>query len=645
MLIASRYRLLDLVGRGGMGRVWRARDEMLHREVAVKQIVPPTWLADDERAELRSRTLREARTAARLNHPNVVRLYDVVQVDDEPWIVMEYVPSHTLQDVLDREGPLAPRRAARVGLALLAALRAAHAAGVLHRDVKPQNVLVAHDGRVMLTDFGLAVFDGGDGAMTRPGMVLGSPQYVAPERAAEGVSSVEADLWSLGATLHAAVEGRSPYARSTAMATLTALATAPPDPAPHAGPLAPVLVGLLRRDPGDRIDHEEAGRRLTAAAAHDPGDGPAPVRPDHDAPTTDAAGSVSGSGAVDGDPTDPLDTSGPRAATGSTGDPAATPDALGPAAAGVTARVGNPASGRRRPGEPAGPPETPGRPAAPGPAENAAPGPVDEPAPPPAGGLRPVSRRPRDRRVLRRAALVATALLVAAAAGVGTALAVTDDGRKGPDTAGRSTDRPPDDRTWGHPPNGPGGPGGPGPDGPPPPGGHGVPPPPFPCVRPDAVGQPVPSGTPAPGERFRPPGGWAWHTDAGGFRLALPAGWRYSREGGVACFQDPATGRALSVAGPDSGDPLGRLRGVYDRAADAAALPGYHEVRLGPADGDTVWELQWDAPYGARIRAELRVPGSPSGAGRWTLGWITTDPDWTAAAADWSTVRASFRPH
>ncbi|MEV6798971.1 protein kinase [Micromonospora rifamycinica] len=262
VVIAGRYRLLTMVGRGGMGRVWLARDEVLHREVAIKEVVPPAWLADDERDELRLRTLREARTAARLNHPNVVRLYDVVQVEERPWIVMEYVPSQSLQTVLDTSGPVDPVRAADIGMALLAALRAAHSAGVLHRDVKPQNVLVADDGRVMLTDFGLATFDGGDGLMTRPGMVLGSPQFVAPERAAEGVSSVEADLWSLGATLHAAVEGRSPYARSTAMATLAALATSPPDPAPHAGPLRPVLDGLLLRDPRQRIGHDEAGRRL-----------------------------------------------------------------------------------------------------------------------------------------------------------------------------------------------------------------------------------------------------------------------------------------------------------------------------------------------------------------------------------------------
>ncbi|WP_433343150.1 serine/threonine-protein kinase [Micromonospora sp. CA-111912] len=269
VVIAGRYRLLDLVGRGGMGRVWRARDGVLHRDVAVKQVVPPAWLSDEERDELRLRTLREGRTAARLNHPNVVRVYDVVPVGDDPWLIMEYVPSRSLQNVLDTSGPVSPREAASIGLALLAALRAAHHAGVLHRDVKPANVLIAHDGRVMLTDFGLAVFDDGDPTMTRPGLVLGSPQFVAPERAAEGCSSVEADLWSLGATLHASVEGRSPYARSTAMATLSALATREPDPAPHAGPLGPVLAGLLRRDPRDRTDHDETQRRLASAATGD----------------------------------------------------------------------------------------------------------------------------------------------------------------------------------------------------------------------------------------------------------------------------------------------------------------------------------------------------------------------------------------
>ncbi|WP_449560111.1 serine/threonine-protein kinase [Micromonospora humidisoli] len=253
-----------------MGRVWLARDEMLHRDVAVKEVVPPHWLAAHEREELRLRTLREARTAARLNHPNVVRIYDVVHDGDNPWIVMEYVPSRSLQQILTEEGPLDPHRVARIGLAVLAALRAAHAAGVLHRDVKPHNVLVADDGRVVLTDFGLATFDGGDGAMTGPGMVLGSPQFVAPERARDGVSNPLTDLWSLGATLYAAVEGHSPYARGSAMATLSALAIEPPDPARRAGALRPVLEGLLRREPERRLTAAETQTRLSAALAATP---------------------------------------------------------------------------------------------------------------------------------------------------------------------------------------------------------------------------------------------------------------------------------------------------------------------------------------------------------------------------------------
>ncbi|WP_433113869.1 serine/threonine-protein kinase [Micromonospora sp. CA-246542] len=575
MLIAGRYQLLDLVGRGGMGRVWRARDEMLHREVAVKEVVPPNWLADHERAELRSRTLREARTAARLNHPAVVRLYDVVQVEGSPWIVMEYVPSRTLQDVLDAEGPLEPARAARIGLALLDALEAAHTAGVLHRDIKPQNVLVAHDGRVMLTDFGLATFDGGDGAMTRPGMVLGSPQYVAPERAAEGVSTVAADLWSLGATLHAAVEGRSPYARSNAMATLSALAAGPPDPAPHAGPLAPVLDGLLRRDPHDRLDHDEARRLLATAAG----------------------------------PTGISSTSGEVAHSTT---PQPVPDAIG---SGVDPPGDAPLDDR-----PSGEPDV---------------------RYPPDAAISTTGRAAR-RPAARRAALVITTLLVAAAAGVGTALAVAGDaptdtaGPTATPTAGQVDDGRGPDGEYGDDRGGPhrGGPGRP------PPGGRDVPPPPFPCVRPDIVGAPVTVGSPAAGERFRPPPGWVWHADTTGFRVSVPATWYYSREGTVACFQDPATGRALSVAEGGAADPMTRLRAARDEATRAGALPGYDEIRLAPGDTGAEWECRWDAPDGPRIHARQQIVGES----RWTLGWITDDRDWNTADGDWATVRKSFRP-
>ncbi len=248
-----------------MGRVWKARDEVLHRDVAIKELVPPPSLTDDERREMRERSLREARAIARLNHVNVVRIFDVLRTDGDPWIVMEYVASKSLQDTLAEDGPVPASRAVEIGLGVLGALKAAHKAGVMHRDVKPGNVLLGTDGRVVLTDFGLATIPG-DPNVTRTGMVLGSPAYIAPERARDGTAGPEADLWSLGATLYAAVEGKSPYARPSAIGTLAALATEPLPPARNAGPLKPVLTGLLRKDPTERITAEVAERMLRRAA-------------------------------------------------------------------------------------------------------------------------------------------------------------------------------------------------------------------------------------------------------------------------------------------------------------------------------------------------------------------------------------------
>jgi serine/threonine protein kinase len=264
-LIADRYRLVEPLGQGGMGRVWKARDEVLHRDVAIKELVPPPGLTTDERREMRERSLREARAIARLNHINVVRIFDVLRTDADPWIVMEYVRSRSLQDTLASDGPVSPGQAAEIGLGVLGALKAAHKAGVMHRDVKPGNVLLGEDGRVVLTDFGLATVPG-DPNVTRTGLVLGSPAYIAPERARDGTAGPEADLWSLGATLYAAVEGQSPYGRPSAIETLTALATEPPPPAKRAGPLKAVLNGLLRKDPTQRITAEVAERLLRRAS-------------------------------------------------------------------------------------------------------------------------------------------------------------------------------------------------------------------------------------------------------------------------------------------------------------------------------------------------------------------------------------------
>ncbi len=266
-VVAGRYRLVEALGQGGMGRVWKARDEVLHRDVAIKEVIPPPGLTEQERQEMRERSLREARAIARLNHVNVVRVFDVLRTDGDPWIVMEYVPSRSLQDVLDTDGPVPPHRAAEIGLEVLRALQAAHQSGVVHRDVKPGNVLLGEDGRVVLTDFGLATVPG-DPNVTRTGLVLGSPAYISPERARDGSFGPEADLWSLGATIFAAVEGQSPYARATAIATLTALASEPPPPALNAsGPLRTVLIGLLRKEPAFRVTATEAERLLIRAAS------------------------------------------------------------------------------------------------------------------------------------------------------------------------------------------------------------------------------------------------------------------------------------------------------------------------------------------------------------------------------------------
>src|SRR3954469_23955855 len=186
-LVAGRYRVGACLGTGGMGRVWLARDELLRREVAIKEIALPFGLTDEEREEMRAWTLREARAAARLNHPNVVRIYDVQHGDERPWIVMEYVPARSLLQVINESGPLPPSEVAGVGLAVLSALDAAQRVGVVHRDIKPSNVLVADDGWVLLTAFGSAMIAGGDGALTQTGIILGSPRYIAPERAAKGV--------------------------------------------------------------------------------------------------------------------------------------------------------------------------------------------------------------------------------------------------------------------------------------------------------------------------------------------------------------------------------------------------------------------------------------------------------------------------
>lgn len=265
-LVAGRYRLLERIGRGGMGTVWRAEDELLGRQVAVKKLHPPQpHMLEDELATLFERTRREARAAARISHPNVVVVHDVVDDDGLPSIVMEYVPSMTLGELLKKDGALPPAEAARIGRGMVAALRAAHRAGVLHRDVKPGNVLLGEDDRVVLTDFGIAQASG-TSTLTRTGELIGSIDFLSPERIRGAAPGPESDLWALGATLYQAVQGESPFRRPTAIETAYAIAEEPILPAANAGALTQVIAGLLVKEPAERLSAAEAERMLRIPA-------------------------------------------------------------------------------------------------------------------------------------------------------------------------------------------------------------------------------------------------------------------------------------------------------------------------------------------------------------------------------------------
>ncbi|WP_405647501.1 serine/threonine-protein kinase [Streptomyces sp. NBC_00019] len=265
LLLAGRYRLADTIGSGGMGRVWRAHDEVLHRAVAIKELTAALYVSESDQERLLHRTRAEARAAARINHSAVVTVHDVLDHDARPWIVMELIEGRSLADAVKAQGRVEPAEAARIGLWVLRALRAAHSAGVLHRDVKPGNVLLSQDGRVLLTDFGIAQIEG-DTTITRTGEVVGSVDYLAPERVRGHDPGPASDLWALGATLYTAVEGRSPFRRTSPIGTMQAVVEEQPAEPVNAGALGPVLAALLRKDPAERPSAAEAELMLAEAA-------------------------------------------------------------------------------------------------------------------------------------------------------------------------------------------------------------------------------------------------------------------------------------------------------------------------------------------------------------------------------------------
>ncbi|BCJ42352.1 hypothetical protein GCM10010168_90770 [Actinoplanes ianthinogenes] len=678
-----------------MGRVWLARDQMLDRDVAIKEIVPPDWMTDAEKDRLHNRTLREARSAARLTHPHVVRVYDVIHAEGLSWIVMEYVASRSLYQVLLTKGPYPPVEAARIGLAVLDALTAAHRAGVLHRDVKPHNVLIGSDGRVLLTDFGLATFVD-DGLVTTPGLIVGSPQYVSPERARDGASTVESDLWSFGATLYATVEGQSPYARDSAMATLAALATEPPDAPARAGPLGPVLEGLLRYEPRARLTAEEAERQLRliiedaepvvpaqrrGPAATGTVPPPPPMAEEEDTPNLaelintapvpavvgedkggDEDGDTEDSGGwwhpsghwPSGGGADPDPDATPWPQAGSATNPGyiegtfTTDDEPVPAGRGHVATPRGGFDDNRPPADPDSSRPRPNR----SPAAAGAPAASrslrrgnQAPARPIPAQRRPLSGRliadhgPSPRWVVRppgpgraRTRLAIAVLLLAAVLG-GTLLGVHLVRRSAsvPEVVRPPAVAPSSSRAS----------------------------PVMPAVSrpggfsPIVCDAPPPAGVPVAPQKGAARGvngwtlqaGWSYFTDGTGFHLPVPDGWTYQRMGSTYCFRDPRTARVLSldVGRTTRTDPVKGCRAEDRRLRLSGRVRDYALIAITPVTllhKAADWDYRYRGEAGVLRRATTRW--FAAGGHAYALGWSTPDVDWATEFSRIQMVRGTF---
>jgi eukaryotic-like serine/threonine-protein kinase len=608
-LLAGRYRLLSALGRGGMGVVWQARDELLGRKVAIKQILLPPELPDEEQEILRRRTLREARSAARLSHPNVVAVYDVVEEDGRPWIVMELVQSSTLADAIREYGPLPPAEVARIGLQVLAALQAAHSAGVLHRDVKPSNVLLTGEGRVVLTDFGIATLEG-DPSLTTSGTLLGSPAFIAPERIQGRGAGTESDLWSLGATLYTAVEGRPPYDRGAPLPTLAAAVTEAPEPPQLAGPLWPGLEGLLRKNPADRIDAWEARRLLRQAET--------------------APGATSGSPGFSSADVTRVD-SGQRTRVlpvpPIVSQPAGGREESGrqPAAAGTSkaARAATAAgSTASRPiTEPRSEPPPPSR--------------GSEPPPPSRGSEPSPSGRPNGNRPKVMAAVLACALVACGLIAWVLFRPIGDDkanqsqntGSPRPSgvassTAPRSTapatQRPSSTAT------------------------SKLPSPSGGTASPGSRQTSPQSSSTAPGSV---PAGFERHTDASGFSLAAPAGWTMQREGEHVYFRESGGSRFLLIDQTDQpkSDPVADWR--QQEVARKDSYNDYQRIRIEPVDyfeKAADWEFTYTTTSGRRHVLIRGVVTSDNQA--YGLYWSTPEAQWNESRSLFRTITDTFQP-
>lgn len=579
-LIGGRYRLQEPIGRGAMGIVWHGRDEVLARDVAVKEVQVTSQVSPAEAEVIYQRTLREARTAARLSHPGVVKVFDVVEEAGSPWIVMELVRARSLDRVITEDGTLTPEQAADLGTSLVGALAAAHSSGVLHRDVKPSNVLVTAEGRAVLTDFGIATF-AEDLALTQAGMVVGTPGFTAPERIRGEIATPAADMWSLGATLYTAVEGHGPFDRNGGSAQIsTGVANEDAPRAQSAGPLAPVIGALLSRDPGTRPDAATAERLLAAAATAartTPRPLPGPAEPGRAAPAgtggRTAAAVIGGAGL----PATALADGPDGPSPGSVIDPGSGPVPWGP----VKSTCSRPAAG---PPGGAGDGEGGGSGQGGGPGDGAGgPGSRDGKA------AQPAWRSPGRRRLIVAAG--GTAALIAAALAGWIAFQ-----HSGPASALGST-VPPGTATQ---PSGPGQPGSH-----PSAGSHngsaapgvGAPgsgPATGPSASPSSSGSPSPSpsGTPAPspsGSGPTLPAGYRWHRftaltmgTAAGFKIGMPDLWTQTVSPPVAEMSQSVRDFHLLVDLSSwlYSEPVREAQYVQNQAASAHKGHGYKELLL-----------------------------------------------------------------
>jgi serine/threonine protein kinase len=597
-VLAGRYRLRAVIGRGGMGVVWLASDELLHRDVAVKEILWPPQLDAVERENLRHRALREARTAARLNHPNIVGVYDVVESDGRPWIVMQLVPYRSLSDVVRDDGPLLPQNAAQVGLGILDAIRSAHATGILHRDVKPGNVLLGPEDQVVLTDFGMAVADGSP-TLTTSGILIGSPSYMAPERARGEPATVAADLWSLGATLYAAVEGRPPFERDGTMAVLTAIVSDDPDPPSRSGPLWPVISGLLHKSPGARLGAAEVERSLrgvaenyAAARGASPGETTMPLG---------AVGPPSSSHVVTRQHS-PLPRRTPTTQRPRQGATAGSAGLEQPLIPGLESHPYAPAPEPQQPGSPAREPS--------------------QPEFPPWESSQPESPVPDKLRRRKHPALrwdfvaIGIAAVAAIAAGI---LAIT--GGPGHWLASPAASKPPHTR--------------------PSPGTSAPSTPNSATSRPNSA---TPGSSSEPG---RLPAGFFRYHDPTGFSIGVPKGWVVSREGHLVYVREPNSGRFLIIdqTTQPKPDPLADWR--QQEAARISTYPGYHRIRLQAVDyAQAERTADWEFTYyqNGQLVHVLNRNILVNAHHAYALYWSTPASEWDASFHLFRIFAATFRP-